>query len=223
MNMRSVESKESRERAKTYKESIYILKYDQLRRMRIDRGLTVEEVATGTGIDIDRYKRAERAVKADGEIYLTETEVKELYRYFNSFTTLELSPLTFKLILASRYNLDSLLLTQELQEFICLKVQTEEIEELIMQTLTDRQRLIYTQLFILGYTQAEIAKRLNITKQAISKALAVVNTKIDLAIVLYNMELDKGEILKELEALGRGKKKRKKKETTRTTGTTGGL
>lgn len=217
-------NKESRERAKTYKESIYILKYDQLRRMRIDRGLTVEEVATGTGIDIERYKRAERAIKANGEIYLTEAEVKEIYKYFNGFTTLELSPLTFKLILASRYNIDSLLLEQELQEFICLKVQTEEVEELVMQTLTDRQRLIYTQSFILGYTQTEIAKWLNITKQAINKALGVINTKIDLAISLYNTELDKGEILKKLEALGRGKRKRKKKiETTEETSNTGGL
>ena len=209
-------NKESKERAKTYKESIYILKYDQLRRMRIDRGLTIEEVAFGTGIDIDRYKKAERAVKSDGEIYLTEAEVKELYKYFNSFTTLELSPLTFKLILASRYNIDSLLLTQELQEFICLKLQTEEVEELVMQTLTDRQKLIYTQLFILGYTQTETAKILNTSKQAINKSLTVINTKIDLAIALYNLETTRGEILEELKTLGRGRRKRKKKlENTR--------
>lgn len=202
-------NKESNETARTYKHSLYILKYDQLRRMRIDRGLTVEEVATGTGINIDRYKRAEKAVKSDGEIYLTETEVKEIYKYFNSFTTLELSPLTFKLILASRYNLDSLLLHQELQDFICLKVQTEEVECLLMQTLTDRQKLIYTLLFILGYTQIDIAKKLNITKQAISKALGIINTKIDLTISLYNLEVERGEILAQLKSIGRGKRKRK--------------
>lgn len=189
------------------KRSIYKFGYRELQRLRVSRGISIEELSKAVEIDMERYKQIEAC--SDSSKHLSKEESVRVVNYLAEISTIELSYVSYKAILINRDNMDSLILkgTSSMEDYIVLKTVADEVTQLLLGVLTDKQQHILELIYCQGYSQNEVADILEVSKTMISKQVAMIDKRMKMIIDLYNNEVPKNMIGKEVNRVtGRGKR-----------------